>query len=415
MYQLHVPASIRRFFTTGGTHTPSPAADHVEGGDHRNTNSHHSSSSSRAVHAPIATIHNATVSKTRTTRAAVIRAAHGAQRADTMEWLTKRVELASSRSPFVPAALNNTTPRKSRAAQHGVDSVFDKSLRNNVDPQMEPDVRHQSAAMQLLRVALCHLRAIGALSYVVDIRYHPTHAIVLVSSGLLHDSLRGVPATLVRVFPALSRSGRTALSHAKEVLTFPPVDPIAAEKDVVITFAVPEGVDVGNAVAGGGGLPRSNGWEPSFLEESTLFRANCGAACSFELAGMSRQEASMHRAAMDSQDVASFLTFMQNGVSAAVLLSASGGGRHATSGTFDSMDSRLVVHKLTQGLVPYQHGDMTVAAALSHLERFTFSSFGATLAAALVTGIRRSWFIESLAAGQKSRKGDNNALATVDC
>jgi hypothetical protein len=146
-------------------------------------------------------------------------------------------------------------------------SRFATAAEANMIPQTEARI-DLPAGMQLLRVALCHLRTTGALPYVTDLQFHATHCDMTLDPTRLRNSgprFGGIPLTTVRVCPSLA-ADRQPSDFASRVFSFPhPALPRLTDADVVLSWVVEDSVVTANP------------WEPSFLDSTCQFKFFMGA------------------------------------------------------------------------------------------------------------------------------------------
>jgi hypothetical protein len=145
-------------------------------------------------------------------------------------------------------------------------------------PQIAP-------AMQLLRVALCHLRTVGLLPYLLDVEYLPQYAKVTLNPQQLHPTrFSTFPVTSIRVYPTLARL--RVMSDQARILRFDAL-PEAQDCDAVLAFAFDSDV-VGD-----------NPWEPSFVERECRYAFFTGPSTALGAhSGLSTGDHEAHREAM---------------------------------------------------------------------------------------------------------------------
>ena len=361
------------------------------------------------------------------------------------------------------------------------EGVSDLSQRSWVSPSKSYHTALLPAAMQLLKTSLSHLRGAGLLPYVIDIKLGDAHATLTVDPNMLHPLMRGLPCTLVRIFPVLARNGSRPGSQTgcrsgeTTVVQFPACEGAPSERDLVICFAVdPRAAD---GPYGRRGTTDACGWEPSFVEQACRFRAHCGTGCSFTAVGMSTEEAASHRAALDNNDLLGFMTMVRQSATMPILppgqptdgpvdrqvaaaiaapsdrfsgwssdeewrpdascAAAANPGPSAGCRSFSPrrfyrspqrrdidmaaaatrpmrvvqnardapLEAAAVVDALPRGLTPYGARELVASQLDEAVDPVTWHGFAATFRAGLIIGVRRTWFIESIA-GQRRKAAE---------
>jgi hypothetical protein len=197
-----------------------------------------------------------------------------------------------SKPAAAPLRKSSAGPRrdgseKTRAAAERSMNVeaFATCMVSNPLPQTDLHPSTISAPMQLLRVAISHLRTVGALPYLLDVDLSSPHfAKLTVAPQEMHAvEFASIPVSVFRIFPVV---GKTRLaSDGTRMQRFEAL-PQAQETDAVLAFAF-DSKEV-----------RENPWEPSFIETDCRHRFFTGPTSALGGKEMAQHDWEAHRAAI---------------------------------------------------------------------------------------------------------------------